>query len=305
MGIRSGRTSIALTASLVIHGILAVVVTASLLVQPEILPNPVAADLMAPPPPPKPSVRKPVVRQVPRPVVVMDTPVAAPRVATTRVTRPGAVKTSNGVGPTALQFSPRAVRIAAAVGSPTPRIASGDVDLPQVSTAVDLPVSDGADALAYSAPVAGGGMGRGLEIARGVLGGACSLSQAEGAKLAGVSLVEHVGTELDGMGDMAQVITIGAPDVLPLPKGEPGGRVVGRGKDIRGAFRLVRVRHNLSDWWADSTSLLALAKWLNSHTQIKTDMNVEGGSLALVDAGIHKSPLLWMTGHDPSLFHNR
>ena len=301
MDIRSGRTRIAFTASLVLHGVLAVVVISYVLVQKEILPNPFAAEFVAPPSPPKPSVRKPVIKQVPKPVVATATRIVAPQVATTRVARAAAVKTSNGVGPTALQFAPRAVRIAAAVGSATPRMVSRDVDIPQVLTAANLPVSDGPDALACSAPVAGGGMGDGPAIVRGLMGGVGALGRAQGLKMAGISLVEHVGTELDGMGDMAQVITLGTPDVLPLPKGEPGGRVVGRGKDIRGVFRLVRVRHNLSDWWADSTSLLALAKWVNTNTRIKTDMSVEGGALTLGDSNIHKSPLLWMTGHDPNL----
>jgi hypothetical protein len=117
----------------------------------------------------------------------------------------------------------------------------------------------------------------------------------------GLSLVEHVGAALDGMGDMALTAPVGYGDVLPLPKGEPGGRVVGRGKDIRGVFRLVRVKHDLSDWWADADSLNRLAGWLNRATPIKTDMAVEGGAVRLTDAALMKSPMLWMTGHDPSV----
>ena len=49
----------------------------------------------------------------------------------------------------------------------------------------------------------------------------------------------------------------------------------------------------------------ALAKWLNEKTQIKTDMNVEGGAVKLTDANMMKSPLLWMTGHDPTLVSSR
>ncbi len=100
---------------------------------------------------------------------------------------------------------------------------------------------------------------------------------------------------------MAEAVTIGTLDVLPLPPGEPGGRVVGHGKDIRGVFRLARVKHALSDWWTDPSSLNALAKWLNEKTRVRTDMNVEGGAVALTDASLLKSPLLWMTGHDPTL----
>ena len=75
--------------------------------------------------------------------------------------------------------------------------------------------------------------------------------------------------------------------------------VAGRGRDIRGVFRFTRLRHDLSDWWADASALNAFAKWLNEKTQIRTDMNVEGGALKLTDANVMKSPMLIMTGHDP------
>ena len=96
-------------------------------------------------------------------------------------------------------------------------------------------------------------------------------------------------------------IVLGNDEVLRLPKGDPGGRVIGRGKDIRGVFRFTRIRHSLSDWWADASSLNALTNWLNERTKIKTDMNVDGGAVKLTDANLLKTPLVFMTGHDPSL----
>jgi len=295
-----GRTSKAFTLSLAVHGVLAIALGFYVLVQKELIPNPFAAEFVAPPPPPKPTVRKPVIKQVPKPVIITDTPIVMPQVVTTRVTTAAVVKTSNVVAETVLQFSPKAVKISAPVNPAAARIVDSRVDVPQVITAANLPVSDSPDALAFSAPVSGSGVGAGPSIGRAIVGGG-AMGRIQGPKLAGISLVEHVGAQIDGIGDMAQAITIGNVDVLPLPKGEPGGRVVGRGKDIRGVFRLTRVKHNLGDWWADSSSLNALAKWLNEKTQIKTDMNVEGGAITLVDANVLKSPLLWMTSHDPSL----
>jgi hypothetical protein len=125
-----------------------------------------------------------------------------------------------------------------------------------------------------------------------------------GRRHSGLSLIDRIGAEMDGLGDMAQATTVGTADVTPLPKGEPGGRIIGRGNDIKGVFRLVRVKHDLADWWADATALNTLAKWLNEKTQIRTDMNVDGGAVGLTDAGLLKSPLLWMTGHDPSLIQS-
>lgn len=94
-------------------------------------------------------------------------------------------------------------------------------------------------------------------------------------------------------------------EVKPLSKGEPGGCVLGRGKDIRGVFRLVRLRHDLADWWADQSSLVALTHWLNTQTKIKTDMNVEGGAIRLTDPKLSKAPLVFCTGHDSSLVISR
>jgi hypothetical protein len=118
-------------------------------------------------------------------------------------------------------------------------------------------------------------------------------------------MVQSVGAVLDGLGGMVDNITLGNVEVQPLPKGEPGGRVIGKGKDIQGVFRFTRVRHSLSDWWADASSLNALAKWLNERTKIKADMNVEGGAVKMTDINMMKSPMLFMTGHDPAMVQSR
>jgi len=301
---KKSGTSSAFVLSLILHGVAAVALTFYILIEKEIIPNPFAAEFVLPPPPPKPQVRKPQIRQIPKPVIITDTPVAVQPQVTTRVTTAAVVKTSNFRAETVLEFAPKAVQINAPVNPAAPRVVNPNVAIPQVVTNADLPVSDSPDALAFSAPVAGGGIGAGPKIGRSVTGGGVGLGR-QMVKMSGISLVDHVGAEIDGIGDMAQSITIGAQDVLPLPKGEPGGRVVGRGKDIRGVFRLVRVKHDLSDWWADSSSLNALAKWLNEKTQIKTDMNVEGGAVRLTDANLMKSPMLWMTGHDPSIVQSQ
>jgi len=185
------------------------------------------------------------------------------------------------------------------------RVTRPNTDAPVVVTSVDLPVADSADALAYSAPVANAGVGGGPKVGRSVDGFASKPPTAQMGKARGISLVQHLGTALDGLGDMAEAVTIGFEDVRPLPPGEPGGRIIGTHGDIRGVFRLVRVKHDLSDWWADSSSLNALAKWLNEKTKIKTDMNVEGGAVRLTDANLQKSPMLWMTGHDPAIVQSQ
>ena len=122
---------------------------------------------------------------------------------------------------------------------------------------------------------------------------------------AGLSMVEHVGAVRDALMDVVEEITLGNEDIPPLPPGEPGGRVIGRGKDIRGVLRFTRVRHSLSDWWTNPSALNSLAKWLNERTKIKADLNVGGGTPKLTDANLMKAPLIFMTGHDPTLVRRK
>ncbi len=191
-----------------------------------------------------------------------------------------------------------------------PPTLKGRVDL---LTVVDLPsesdVSIPKPASALGAPGLETGLGEGREgtggvkVGRGGYGtggtgdmigsgfaqGLSSLIQSDGS--AGIS---------DAAGDMTHSVRLGEVILPPLPKGEPGGRVVGKGKDIRGVFRFSRLKHRFSDWWADPMSLVELTKWINSHTNIHADMNVEGGVLSLTDALLMKCPMVVMTGHDPA-----
>ena len=122
---------------------------------------------------------------------------------------------------------------------------------------------------------------------------------------AGLSMVEHVGAVRDALTDVVEKITLGNEDLPPLPPGEPGGRVIGRGKDIRGVLRFTRVRHSLSDWWTNPSALNHFAKWLNERTKIRADLNVAGGTPKLTDVNLMKAPLIFMTGHDPTLVRSK
>ncbi len=297
---KSRRTRLAFTVSLSVHLAAAVALTFYILVEKEILPSFFDTDVVVLPTPAAPRPRRQRIKPIPEPVVLTETLVAVRPQVTTRASLASTPKTSTVRASTVLEFQTRAVEVAAPVTFARPRAVRTNVDVPQVATPADLPVSDDPGALDFSAPIASFGGVMGPKVGRSVVGAGAGRWSAQMTRPTGLSLLAHVGAELDGMGDMAEELAIGAADVLPLPPGEPGSRVVGVGKDIRGAFRLVRVKHDLSDWWADSSSLNALAKWLNEKTQIKTDMNVEGGAVRLTDANLMKSPLLWMTGHDPA-----
>ena len=102
----------------------------------------------------------------------------------------------------------------------------------------------------------------------------------------------------DGLGkDFARALRSG----VTVPKGQLGGILEGTGQEFRGHIRLIRLKHSLSDWWQDPTAIPALIKWLEKYTQIRADMNFEGGALPLTDARILDAPLIVMTGHDKDI----
>ena len=71
---------------------------------------------------------------------------------------------------------------------------------------------------------------------------------------------------------------------------------------VRGHIRLIRLKHDMSDWWQDPTAIPSLIKWLRDHTPtITADMKYAGGALSLTDKHIMDAPLLIMTGHDQSM----
>jgi hypothetical protein len=105
----------------------------------------------------------------------------------------------------------------------------------------------------------------------------------------------------DGLVEVAKAVTLGRSRVPSLPKGEPGGIVIGRGKDIEGRIRFARIKHLLSDWWTDPTSMPGIVRWMNTQTKVHADMNVEGGAITLNDPKLMKCPLAIMTGHDRAI----
>ena len=71
---------------------------------------------------------------------------------------------------------------------------------------------------------------------------------------------------------------------------------------VRGHISLIRLKHDLSDWWQDPTAIPSLIKWLREHRPtITADMKFAGGALSLTDKRIMDAPLVIMTGHDQAM----
>ena len=98
----------------------------------------------------------------------------------------------------------------------------------------------------------------------------------------------------------------GIPETLGGYKSEIGdklGSIIDEEDGIvRGHIRLIRLQHQMSDWWQDPTAIPSLIKWLRENARsITADMQYAGGALPLTDNRIMDAPLVIMTGHDQAM----
>ncbi len=286
--------------ALVFHAIIALVVGIYLLGQTREFKDLMGIEILQPKERPKPKVVTYVVKPDIKPTVPMQNTVIEQIQMQRRVET--ILRREPRFQPqTVLKFSRQTVKVKPPIDSNVPKVVPLHPRVPTDVRHGNLLVSDAPDALAFSAPIVRVPSARTRTVFRGIAGHLkVSLERPPG-----LSMVKNVGAAREALGDVVENITLSSYVVPPLPKGEPGGRVIGKGKDIRGILRFVRVRHELSDWWADASALNALTQWLNERTEIKTDMNVEGGAVKLNDANLFKTPLAFMTGHDPGLVRSR
>lgn len=98
-----------------------------------------------------------------------------------------------------------------------------------------------------------------------------------------------------------QDLPIDVKNPILVPDDRLGAVLEGKGTEIRGHIRLIRLKHSLSDWWQDPTAISSFAKWLGENTNLRADMKYAGGSLRLTDPRILGAPLVIMTGHDKDI----
>ena len=298
------RTASALMISVVFHLVIAFVTGIYLITQTPRFQEFIGAEVLQLKVPPGPKVRKPIVKSAIKPTVPERNSVVVEQVQLQPRVTAAFVEKLVFQPRTVLEISKQTIQVKPPMDPNVPRVVKPNEPVPTVVTHTNLSVSDVPDALAFSAPVVVVPSVRLANVNRGVAGTAVQV-RVDLERLPGLAMVENVGAAREALSDVVEKIVLGNDEVLLLPKGDPGGRVIGRGKDIRGVFRFARIRHSLSDWWADTSALNALTMWLNERTKIKTDMNVDGGAVKLTDANLLKSPLVFMTGHDPSLVRSR
>ncbi|HGJ64480.1 TPA: DUF4159 domain-containing protein [bacterium] len=160
--------------------------------------------------------------------------------------------------------------------------------IPEVSTIAKITPGSG---IPMSAPV---NTGDGIQVGRGLVTGKTRAGGGGGGK-GGLSILSQ------GSAPQVNLLPENIQSPTKLTDDKLGGMLIGKGNNISGHIRLVRVKHGLSDWWQDPSALTGLVDWLNKNTRIHADMKVAGGVLTLDDPRLFESPLLIMTGHDRSV----
>ena len=272
------RRNMALFFSLTVHGI-AIILTAVLVLKPKIeqmMENSIAVEFVQPQPQQRTQVPKKIVR-----IVKRKHPTAAPSI------------------------SSAAAKLPTASRAAIPRITdTPTLEAPSLSTAADLipspetilPPTD------MNSPTIERGSGE-IEGGDAVLGsgnsGKIVRQQSGGSGTSLGNLTQSGGGGQDALGE-------GIPETLGSYREEIGdklGSIIDEEDGIvRGHIRLIRLKHQMSDWWQDPTAIPSLIKWLREHTpSITADMKYAGGALPLTDNRILDAPLVIMTGHDQAM----
>ncbi len=198
-----------------------------------------------------------------------------------------------------------AAKLPTAALSAVPQITdTPKLEAPPLSTVADLAPSPEAILSATEVPSAtierGSGEIEGGNAVRGSGNSGEIVRQRSGS--AGESLgnlTESGGSGQDAFGE-------GIPELIGTYETDIGdklGSIIDEEDGIvRGHIRLIRLKHEMSDWWQDPTAIPSLLKWLREHTPaITADMQYAGGALPLMDTRIMDAPLVIMTGHDQSM----
>ena len=272
--------------------------------------------------PPKPQVRKPVIKLVQKPEVPIENPVIVEPVKVQQRVMNMAIIGASTVQPQTISaFSNQALKLNAPVNPNVPKVVDPNAPMPQVVAHTDDPASNAPDALALSSPVVTGTGKNGERMRRGIAGsGSIGTESGSGVERgdfglgSGVnqtrtrgrvgltSLVTAEGTASieDTLSDVTEKVILGG-GVPELPSGSPGAIVVGRGRDMMGRLNLARFENPLHPfggicgsgvgYFRFGAGLSYLVQSLNQKTKIKTQLVK---SVQMKDAAFFQTPIIFM-----------
>ena len=301
----SKKLSGALLTSIAIHCLIVLIAGLYIVTHTQTFKTYIGVDVLNTPAPPKPpQVREQIIKPVHKTTANIEKMFVADPVETQPRLITGAQRTHSQPQMTSeVSISTRNVKVRTPINPNMPEIVNPNVPTLETTMPVELPVSLSPKTSPVVGPLASLQTAEPAQIGRPLAG--VVQVKVKWTRPLGLSMSEHVGVTESALANVVRAIPLGYDENPPIADGDPGGVVFGKGRDIRGVFRFARVKHSLSDWWADSSALNALTKWLNEKTKIKTDMNVDGGSVKLTDANLQKAPLVFMTGHDPAFSRSR
>ena len=244
---------------------------------------------------------KPLVEQIEDTIIVDFVP-PPPRIhRTKKIVR--AVKPSQPTADPSIRST--AAKLPTASLSAVPRISdTPKLEAPPLSTVADLAPSP--ESILTPTDVNSPTIERGSGEAKG---GDAVLGTGNSGEIVG----QRGGGSGEGLGNLTQsgaggqdAFGEGVPETLGSYKSEIGdklGSIIDEEDGIvRGHIRLIRLKHEMSDWWQDPTASPSLIKWLREHTPaITADIKYAGGALPLTDKRIMEAPLIIMTGHDQAM----
>ena len=290
--------------SLLIHGLIAFVLGVFLITQTRTFRDLIDASILEPAEPPKPKIRKPMVKPIAKPIVptqpiaVADEIQPTPRVTTSVSFRSPRVATEQEI-----EFSNRRIQRDSHLHPQRPSILNPNQPTPHVITHVDLPVSESPGGLPYSGsvPVGGGSVYRLSQ--RGISGAqhGIQFGQVPHHVTSGLqSLLDATDTAPSALDALNREIRLGNQLMIPLGANELGARIYtdpSTGMPT-GYFHICYVRfrqRGMNEFFrVDPTALYFLVRWMTESTHIQG--RIAGRTLFLDDPGIHQSPMLYMNG---------
>ena len=300
--LRLKTTSQSLVISLVIHGLIVFILSVYLISQTKPFQDLIDATFLDTPDPPKPKVRKLMIKPVIKPIVSTQPSVVVQQVQPTpRVTTTIKPRSTPAASATVIEFANRRVKLEARPRPHRPKIIESHQSVSDIVTHVDLPVSDAPGVLGFSAPVpvAGGGMA-GL-AQRGMSGAAGGVRLERITQTTGIqSLISATDAVPTALESLVGEMRLGNQLMRPMRHHELGARIYTDPQTglATGYFQICYVRFRQAGmnplFQVDPTALSYLVRWMSGNTRIRG--RIAGRTLYLDVSGILESPMLYLNG---------
>lgn len=301
---RFSTTSQSLIVSLLVHALIVFVLGVFLITRTRAFRDLIDASILQPAEPPKPMIRKPMIKPAAKPVVPVQSITVADQIQPTpRVATSVSHEFSRVADEQPIEFTNRRLQLDLPPNPHTPRIVDPTQPTPRIVTHVNLPVSDSPGALAYAAAISpGGGNAKRFSqrghrrVHPGVSIGRNQLRTASGI----TSLLDATDADPSALDALNREMLLGNQLMVPLQANELGARIYTdpyTGMPT-GYFHICYVRfrqRGMNEFFrVDPTALYFLVRWMTQSTHIKG--RIAGRTLFLDDPGIHESPMLYMNG---------